>query len=404
MDLATEDEKPPPYVQYHSRDASVTLVEADQSQSQASPKRTRGCRCTAMKSLEVAVTLCLITTVAAITLFFLQRAELLPKAEHLTVTAPVGVTNLSLLAADNRFVTVAWDRPQGSFDFYLLDVAVGNGNGTDVVRKDYSGSCANGTIIRPENTQVTCGPFDACFSVTVTIRTLSRGPPEHTSTGTTLRDVFIAGKDPSEPRRIAMVAKTPYTTRILWEPPTTLDGTLEAYNVKVCEKFATCDEREKTAACFEHEVSDAWADFNSTEDTSYCVFVSASARCGENLLTGLAAAHEIRTPLFGLPDVSELAVVSVKSGYVTLSWRRPRGRFDYYSLEAIEDDASSASAPQHRLCSNGTIIRPDQTEVICGPFEPCANLSCTVRTHYNGPPEHRSPRSDSKGNLDSCGR
>ncbi|XP_075727528.1 uncharacterized protein LOC119165286 isoform X2 [Rhipicephalus microplus] len=393
MDLTVEDEKPPPYVQYHSGDASVTFVAADQPPSQEPPDKARGCRCTKMKSLGVAVMLCLVTTVAALTLFFLQRADILPKAEHSKTAAAVDVTNLHLLGADNRFITIVWDRPQDNFDFYLLDVTIGNSYRTDALRKDHPGSCGNGTIISAQKTQVTCGPYEACSSVSVTVRTFSKGPPERTSTGTTLKDVFINGQDPGEPWNIAMVAKAPHTTRILWEPPASFDGTLGVYKVKVCKKSTTCDEKENLAGCVEREVSDAWMEFGSVEDTSYCVFVSASVRCGEKALAGPTASQEVRTPLFGLPDVSKLVVLAVKSGYVTLSWQRPKRRFDYYSVEVTEDQARSTRNSQqwHRLCANGTIIRPEQTEVTCGPFEPCTFLSCTVRTHYNGPPEHMSP-------------
>ncbi|KAL1414185.1 hypothetical protein MTO96_007664 [Rhipicephalus appendiculatus] len=381
MDLAMENEKPPPYAQYQCSDAAVTLVGADQPPSQVPPNKARRCQCTTTKSLGIAVTLCLITTVAAITLFFLQRAELLPKAEHVKSTATVGVTNLTLLAADNRFVTFTWDRPQGNFDFYLLAVTVGRRTENDAGRQDHSGSCANGTIIGAEKTQVTCGPFEACSDVSLTVRT-----PQ-----------VNHGESPWSPRRHTQLAF--YGNR-----PTSLDGALDAYKVKVCKKLTTCDENENFTGCIEHEVSNAWVDFNSTEDTSYCVFVSAGARCGATVLTGPPAAQEVRTPLFGLPDVTKLIVAGVKNGYVTLSWQRPKGRFDYYSVEVTEDQATSTSSNQHRLCANGTIIRPEQTEVTCGPFEPCTKSSFTVRTHFNGPPRTHVSWSDSSGHLHPCPR
>ncbi|KAL1414193.1 hypothetical protein MTO96_007672 [Rhipicephalus appendiculatus] len=159
--------------------------------------------------------------------------------------AAIGITNLSLLAADNRYVTVTWDRPHGNFDFYLLDVTVGSGNITNAVRKPPSGFCANGTIISAEETQVTCGPFEACSSIDITVRTFSKGPPGTNIGGSTLKDVFIGGQDPNEPHSITMVSKTPHTTRMLWEPPTSVDGILDVYNVKVCEKSTTCDEPRK---------------------------------------------------------------------------------------------------------------------------------------------------------------
>ncbi|KAH8029394.1 hypothetical protein HPB51_000179 [Rhipicephalus microplus] len=289
MDLTVGDEKPPPYVQYHSGDASVAFVTADQQPSQEPPNKARGCRCTALKSLGVAVTLCLITTVAALTLFFLQRADILPKVEHSKKADLPDVTNLYLVAADNHYLTVAWDRPRLSFDFYWLNVTGGFENASDSLSMRTARACGNGTIIHPQQTQITCGPFDSCSSVDVTIRTYNKGPHELMSKGTTLSDIFIGGEE--------------------------------------------------------------------------------------------------------LSDVFNLVLVRVDMGYVTISWQRPRSRFDYYSVEVYEDGDSAASSAQqgHRLCANGTIIRPDQTEVTCGPFEPCTNLSFTVRTYLKGPPERRSP-------------
>ncbi|KAL3201650.1 hypothetical protein MRX96_042899 [Rhipicephalus microplus] len=141
---------------------------------------------------------------------------------------------------------------------------------------------------------------------------------------------------------------------------------------------------------------------NTTADTSYCILITAKTQCGLNVLTSLPAMLEFRTPLFELPDVSNLALVHVKRGYVTLSWQRPKGRFDYYSVEVTEDEASNKGAAQQwrQLCANGTIIRPDQTEVTCGPFEPCAKLSCIVRTHFNGPPGAQVPWCDCSGYID----
>ncbi|XP_075727609.1 fibronectin-like isoform X2 [Rhipicephalus microplus] len=393
MDLTVGDEKPPPYVQYHSGDASMAFVTADQQPSQEPPNKARGCRCTAVKSLGVAVTLCLITTVAALTLFFLQRADILPKVEHSKKADLPDVTNLDLVAADNHYLTVAWDRPRLSFDFYWLNVTGGFENGSGSLPTRTARACGNGTIIHPQQTQITCGPFDSCSSVDVTIRTYNKGPHELMSKGTTLSDIFIGGEDPSEPRSINVVAESPTLSRLKWQAPARFNGILDVYRVKVCEAFITCDDNQNTSYCVEYETFDESLNINTTEDSLYCILITSNAWCGRNVLTSLPAALEFRTPLFKLPDVFNLALVRVKMGYVTISWQRPRSRFDYYAVEVYENEDSGASAGHqgHRLCANGTIIRPDQTEATCGPFEPCTNLSFTVHTYLNGPPERRSP-------------
>ncbi|KAH7933425.1 hypothetical protein HPB49_012491 [Dermacentor silvarum] len=444
-----EDQTPPPYVQHYPSDASVTFVHGESALLKTPPKRSWKTRCAAMGLLKVAVGVLLITTVASLGLFFVQRGQATPNAEYLKIadapaegvapnrvqreTVPEAgespktalgslldkvqlgiisvperrkgvaalpdVTNFTLVAADNHYITLAWVQPRKRIDFYLLDVTDGSGYENNSLRKQRAGSCSNDTFIRAEQTQVTCGPFDACSKLTATIRTYTTGPPERISKGTTLNELFINGEEPSEPKGITMVAKSPSITRLLWEPPTRIHGLVDVYTVKVCETFSECDQKQNLKDCVEHEVSDTWLDFDSTEDTPYCVKITASARCGGKVLTSLPAVQEVRTPLSSLPDVSNLRLISAKSGHITLSWQRPKGRFDYYSVEVTEDKVSSPDTAKHwlGLCANGTIIRPDQTELMCGPLEPCRNLSCTMRTHLSGPPERSSPGVTLKG-------
>ncbi|KAL3218849.1 hypothetical protein MRX96_031377 [Rhipicephalus microplus] len=92
-----------------------------------------------------------------------------------------------------------------------------------------------------------------------------------------------------------------------------------------------------------------------------------------------------------LLDVSELSTTQIENGYITLSWQRPHGRFDYYSIEAIENGSSTVHRHKLGLCANGTIIHPDQTQLTCGPYEQCTTLSYAMRTHLNGPQQRSSP-------------
>ncbi|KAL3184412.1 hypothetical protein MRX96_031825 [Rhipicephalus microplus] len=391
MDLATQDDQPPQYVQYHSSDASVQLVDADQALSQASLKVSRKRRCSSVKALTVALTVSLITTLAALMFLFLQPFELSLEAEQSKSVALPDVTNLSLVSANNHYLTLAWDQPKIKFDYYWLEVSGCNANENGSLEKRRPSFCGNGTIIRPEQNQVTCGPFNACSSVSVTIRTYARGPPELISAGTTISDLFIDSQEASEPRNIIMMPKSSTMTRLQWEEPTSLEGTLDVYKVKVCKSFITCEQKQSVSGCLEYEASHAWLDISSIPDTKYCVVITAITRCGRNFKTSLPSTQEIQTPLFELPDVSNLTTVDVKNGYITLYWQRPQGRFDYYSIEVTGNSRSIGS--QHMLgeCANGTIIRPDQTTIRCGPFEPCTKLSCTMRTHMYGSPERASP-------------
>ncbi|XP_049274181.1 uncharacterized protein LOC119403194 [Rhipicephalus sanguineus] len=241
------------------------------------------------------------------------------------------VTNLNVVAADNHYITMAWDRPRFSFDFYWLDVTGGYENENVSLSMRTATACGNGTIIHPQQTQITCGPFDSCSSVDVTVRTYTKGPPELMSTGATLSDIFINGQDLPDVTDLRVLYVVDSAVTIAWKKP---EARFDYYWI-----FAAVEEDDQQK----------------------------------------------------LPDVSNLTV-GVRNGYITLSWQRPQSRFDYYSLETFENDVRSKNIDKHKLglCANGTIVHRDQTEVTCGPFEPCTKLSCTVRTHLNGQSERIS--------------
>ncbi|KAL1481375.1 hypothetical protein MTO96_034513 [Rhipicephalus appendiculatus] len=188
-----------------------------------------------------------------------------------------------------------------------------------------------------------------------------------------------------------MVPESSLRTRLRWSRPEKTFGILESYIVNICKTLGPCDTAETLSDCADHVTTETETVFDSVEDTSYCVLIAAKARCGVYEISSRQVNAKIRTPLFELPDVSNLTTAGIKNGYITLSWRRPQGRFDYYSIEVMEN--GSRIRPQHKigLCANGTIIRPDQTQLTCGPFEQCSTLSYSMRTHLNGPEGLSSP-------------
>ncbi|KAL1414183.1 hypothetical protein MTO96_007662 [Rhipicephalus appendiculatus] len=94
-----------------------------------------------------------------------------------------------------------------------------------------------------------------------------------------------------------------------------------------------------------------------------------------------------------LPDVFNLTLLSSTKNSITVTWDRPKTRFDYYWISISDDNRENiTSKKQHYTgsCSNGTIIHPSQNRVTCTNIDPCTNFSLTVRTHINGPPERTS--------------
>ncbi|KAL1475239.1 hypothetical protein MTO96_037440, partial [Rhipicephalus appendiculatus] len=301
------------------------------------------------------------------------------------------VTDFRLLYAVDNSITVSWQRPQARFDYYWVSIAEDDDKQPGSNKTSTTASCANGTIIHPDQNRVTCTNLEACSTVNMTIRVHRNGLKEHTSRGASLQGIFIPGEDPDPPKNISMVGKSPSLTHLQWEPSAKVPGRFLEYTVKICTTFISCRLETNLSGCIELRTHENWLDFRSNVDTVYCVLVRTVSQCGGHVLNGDPAIAEIRTPLLELPDVSNLTTADVKNGYITLSWRRPQGRFDYYSIEVIEHGSRIRSQHKLGLCANGTIIHPDQTKLTCGPFEPCTKLSYTMRTHLNGPPERTSP-------------
>ncbi|XP_054918504.1 tenascin-like [Dermacentor andersoni] len=94
-----------------------------------------------------------------------------------------------------------------------------------------------------------------------------------------------------------------------------------------------------------------------------------------------------------LPDVENLALLSIVGNSIVVTWKRPEAHFDYYWVSIREHSGKgNATVKQHHLgsCANGTIIHPTQNRVTCSNIDACTNVSLSVRTHENGPPERTS--------------
>ncbi|KAK8756734.1 hypothetical protein V5799_000564, partial [Amblyomma americanum] len=90
--------------------------------------------------------------------------------------APPDVTNLTLEGIGVDSFTVAWERPRGDFDYYIIAASdeESDSGGGELYRVD---ACRNGTILRPNQTRLTCGHLEACSTFTFNIRTYIVGTP-----------------------------------------------------------------------------------------------------------------------------------------------------------------------------------------------------------------------------------
>uniref|UniRef100_L7LYJ1 Fibronectin type-III domain-containing protein n=1 Tax=Rhipicephalus pulchellus TaxID=72859 RepID=L7LYJ1_RHIPC len=391
MDVEIEDDKPPPYVQYDSSDASIKWVKAGQALCQASRNILGELRCTSVKYLAVALALSLMATLVAFTVLLLQRFELSSKEDHLRSTDLPDVTELRLLAAVDNSIIVSRQRPQAHFDYYLVSIAEDDDLQHSSNQMSTTGSCANCTIIHPDQTRVTFTNLKECATVNITIRVHRNGPPKHTSRGVGLQGIFIPGREPDPPRNITMVPTSTSRTQLQWDHPDKVAAVILAYNVKICRTFGKCTQTDNLDNCTEYMTSEASLTFNSTEDTVYCILVTGKVRCGIDEINTRTAVVEIRTPIVVLPDVTNLRLVSVSPNSFTAAWTKPKVNFDYYWIEVIDvNDGMSLTPGTVGSCVNGSIIHPDQTQVTCSQLQPCSKMNFRVRTHIIGPPAHTS--------------
>ncbi|KAL1470354.1 hypothetical protein MTO96_040479 [Rhipicephalus appendiculatus] len=131
------------------------------------------------------------------------------------------VENLSLAATTDNSFTVTWERPQKNFDYYLIDVSDDIDSGMANSRKEIVGSCANGTIIHRDITEVTCLQLRTCSNLRFRIRTHSNGPPERTSYGATLSGILIPASALPEVRNLRLVSVADRAVTLAWDKPRT---------------------------------------------------------------------------------------------------------------------------------------------------------------------------------------
>ncbi|KAL3201654.1 hypothetical protein MRX96_042902 [Rhipicephalus microplus] len=93
---------------------------------------------------------------------------------------------------DKDSITVSWQRPEGCFDGYIVEVAEENAGSSGVGGLSV-GSCAGGISVDAEHTSITCRKIEAC-SVKITVRTQRKGPHELTSSGVSLHDIVMYKK------------------------------------------------------------------------------------------------------------------------------------------------------------------------------------------------------------------
>ncbi|XP_075531892.1 uncharacterized protein LOC142564670 [Dermacentor variabilis] len=199
---------------------------------------------------------------------------------------PPNVTNLTLVSAENGTFTVAWEQPEGIVDQYWVQVSARAASGDDDGDgKRRAGLCANGTLLRPDQTRLTCGGVEPCTNVTVTVRVLNlpRGHGAAKYSDRLRLPIFFPGYAPDTPRNASIVAASPTETRILWEPVLSHTGDAVLYDVRLCDTSGPCDAA-NPEECAQFTTPNTSLDLSSSAVSRRCLLIGATTQCAGQVL------------------------------------------------------------------------------------------------------------------------
>ncbi|KAH8032042.1 hypothetical protein HPB51_022790 [Rhipicephalus microplus] len=273
------------------------------------------------------------------------------------------------------------------FDYYLVEVT-GSSHEDGDVGPYRVGLCANGSIVDAHQEQVTCDHIEPCTNISFRIRTHAKGPPQRTSLGVTLDGIFVPGQGPDSPRSVLMYWSTPSLSLLSWRPPDEGYGTVQEYRVRMCQRYWSCDVQQEMAGCEEYPTSNNELRLNTRRGTRYCVLVSSRMRCGGQVVTGRPVVTEVMAPLHkqAFPRVTNVTQISAGNRSFTVSWERPKEKFDYYRVEV----SRSGTVVDVGSCAKGTIIDAKKARLTCDNVEDCSNVTFKIRAYNRGPPERGS--------------
>ncbi|KAK8772281.1 hypothetical protein V5799_024475 [Amblyomma americanum] len=294
--------------------------------------------------------------------------------------------NVHIEDLGNNSFTLAWERPDGSFDCYSISTVTSRGARSDSGDQG-TGSCAKSSPLLINQTSFTCDNIDECTSISVTVSTIIRGPPLRSSAGVTIRGIFIPGKAPEPPTNLTVLQSSPLAIQVRWNAPhVTPSVGLLSYSVDACELEAAGHPGRQ---CKTHETLDTSLELVIARGAAYWVEVSASTLCDGHIIKSTPIAAQFASPP---REVTNLRLASVGDHSFSAAWDRPNGHFDYYWVDVTDGSlGSKRNGYSHLgLCGNATIIPPDQTRMTCTNLEACANVTLRVRTHNNGPPARTS--------------
>ncbi|KAL3201653.1 hypothetical protein MRX96_042901 [Rhipicephalus microplus] len=329
----------------------------------------------------------------------LSSRPLVGKLTNISFVVPK-VANITLIDVGPDYFTVSWTKPAVSFDYYWVEVLY-IGDESDMLTPHRVGSCANGTVVHRSQTQITCDKFKACANVTFTVHAHVETASQLTFPGTTLRGIFLPGKDLPEVRQLKLTEMDKDSITVSWQRP---EGCFEGYIVEVAEESSgsggvgglsagscaggiTVDAEHTSITCRKIEARNVKITIR-TQRKGQLEFTSPGVT-----LNNIVMYKKV------LPDVTNFSLTDVGPDSFTVSWARPSSYFDYYWVEVYDNSNGTDISTPHRVgsCAYGNIIHRDQNQITCDKFKACVNASITVHAQSKGPSGLTSPGATLRG-------
>ncbi|KAL1414181.1 hypothetical protein MTO96_007660 [Rhipicephalus appendiculatus] len=265
------------------------------------------------------------------------------------IFVPPDVTNLHVVTVGADFFTAAWERPKVSFDYYWIEVTGAKSSRTAITQGPV-GSCVRGTIIRPDQTQVTCSQLPPCVKVGFKVQTHISKAPIRTSPGVTLKDIYIPGKVGVRNLTVSSVGDDNFT--LTWQK---LEGCVDHYTVNVidnsdgssgsasngivsCNKGAVITSSQTSVTC-DQPVTCA----NATISVKPHVRGLADSALNGQTLSGVYLPG--KTP----PPVTDLYLWAITNRYFEINYRTPKEcytEFNHY-ISPYYSRGKASSSPLH---------------------------------------------------------
>ncbi|KAL1473367.1 hypothetical protein MTO96_038738 [Rhipicephalus appendiculatus] len=302
--------------------------------------------------------------------------------------APPDATDLRIIKVGEDFFTVKWTKPKAKFDYYGVEV-----ESNETQRVWSIGSCAKGTIIHTERTELTCTGLEPWHSYVFRLHTHITGPPARTSIGATRLVVTNKRAAPEVSNlRVEKIRATSFD--VAWERP---KESIEYYMVEVtdhgsghigdrfhsvvsCNTGVAINPRQTSLTCNKSDTC-----------TSISVRVKTYTRGPPELESPGVALDNVLLPGTGIPEVTNLKLVAVKNDSFTVTYQAPFECVDRFHYNITDHNSTYRKVKGKQCVQESEKNVNNFFQVTCVGVESCHKVDFAVGSRKDGPPVRDSP-------------